>query len=186
MRIRMRSAPWVSADILTRAVHLITMKTRDEIIDWLRDAYAMERALEVALKKQAASEELNPQLRERADHHLAETRRHAELVKQCLEDLGTDTSMLKTGIATTMETLKGMGTSFAKDERVKDVLAAYASEHFEIACYRALKAGGERLGLVEVVALCESIIPDEEAMADWLSENLPVVVRSYLEEQAVR
>ncbi len=157
---------------------------REELIDWLRDAYAMERGLEVTLAKQAQNEELPDMLREQARLHLEETRAHAEAVHGCLERLGADTSMIKTGMAQVMETAKGMGTKFAGDERVKDLLAAYASEHFEIACYRALRVGAELVGETEIAAVCDRIIPDEQRMAAWIGENLPTVVSGYLRDVA--
>lgn len=156
----------------------------EELIDWLRDAYAMERGLETMLKKQAQNEDLLPEVREQAQLHLEQTKAHAEAVKECLQKLGTDTSALKTGMATAMETMKGLGTNFARDERVKDMLAAYASEHFEIACYRALRVAAELAGEIEISAVCDRIIPDEERMAAWLDEHLPTVVRGYLQETA--
>lgn len=158
------------------------MKTKDELIDWLRDAYAMERALEISLKKQSENDELSATLRSQARLHLEETRAHAEAVKACLEKLGTDTSAIKTGMAQMGEAVKGLGTKFAQDERIKDLLAAYASEHFEIACYRALQAAAEVANEPAIVAVCEMIIPDEERMADWLEANLPLVVKEYLAE----
>jgi ferritin-like metal-binding protein YciE len=160
------------------------MNTRDELIDWLRDAYAMERGLEVTLRKQSESEELTPAARERAGLHLDETRQHAEAVKTCLEQLGADSSTLKTSFAKVTESVKGLGTAFARDERVKDVLAGYASEHFEIACYKALRAAAKLAGEPGIVAMCDLILPDEEAMARWLDQNLPDVVTSYLAEAA--
>ena len=153
---------------------------REELIDWLRDAYAMERGLEITLKKQAESDQMLPTLRQRAHEHLEETRQHAEAVKRCLESLGSDVSTIKTGVAQMLEMGKGMGTMFASDERVKDLLAAYASEHFEIACYKALRVGAEVAGEPQIVAVCDRIIPDEERMAQWFSHNLPAVVREYL------
>lgn len=157
------------------------MNTRDELIDWLRDAYGMERGLEITLKKQAENAELHATLREQAQLHLAETQRHAEAVKSCLEALGTDTSAIKTGIAQLAETAKGIATGFAQDQRVKDLLAAYASEHFEIACYKALRAAALAAGEKTIAVVCDQIIPDEERMARWLDENLPVVVVAYLQ-----
>lgn len=152
----------------------------DTLIDWLRDAYAMERGLEIALRKQADNDTLHASVREKAAVHLEETRQHAESVKTCLESLGTDTSMIKTGMAEAAGTVKGLGTKFAQDERVKDLLAAYASEHFEIACYQALKAAALELGQHEIAAVCGRIISDEERMAAWLGQNLPTVVTSYI------
>ncbi|MDB6150586.1 MAG: hypothetical protein JWQ44_2034 [Chthoniobacter sp.] len=144
----------------------------------------MERGLEITLQKQAQNEDLHGALRQQSATHLEETRRHAEAVKACLESLGSDTSTIKTGMAKVMETVKGLGTNFASDERVKDLLAAYASEHFEIACYKALRAGALAIGEPQIAAVCDTIIPDEENMAEWLDENLPTVVASYLQETA--
>lgn len=161
------------------------MSTKEEIIDWLRDAYAMERGLEIKLNKQAQNEELHAELRAQARHHLEETKRHAALVGECLKVLGTDTSLIKTGGWLAMETLKDAGTNFARDERVKDLLAAYASEHFEIACYRALSVAARQAGMPQIAAACDEIIPDEERMARWIIDNLPTVVSGYLSEVAV-
>ena len=155
---------------------------REELIDWLRDAYAMERGLEITLQKQAQNEDLHDLVREQAKTHLGETRQHAEAVKRCLEQLGSDTSAIKTGMSTVMEAMKGMGSKFTRDERVKDLLVAYASEHFEIASYRALRAAAEAVGEPQIVAVCDRIIPDEERMAQTISAGLPVVVGSYLSE----
>jgi len=161
------------------------MKTRDEIIDWLRDAYAMERALEIGLKKQMENDALSAAIRTQARRHLEETRAHAAAVKACLEGMGTDCSALKTGVATTLEAMRGIGTMFTADERVKDLLSAYASEHFEIACYQALRTAADWINETTVIALCDRIIPDEERMAEWLRANLPGVVQSYMVETAV-
>jgi len=142
----------------------------------------MERSLEMSLQKQAENEEVAASVRARMKTHLAETRHHGEAVRGCLESLGADTSAIKTGIAEALEFFKGLGTKFARDERVKDLLAAYASEHFEIACYRALRTAAEIAGEEQIVSVCDRILPEEEQMADWLDAQLPSVVREYLAE----
>lgn len=158
------------------------MNIQEEIIDWLRDAYAMERGMEGSLQKQANNDELSFQVRQRAAMHLEETRRHAEEVKRALELLGTDTSSLKTGVGMMTEMAKGMATKFARDERIKDILDAYAMEHFEIACYTALAAAAERAALPQITEVCRNIIPDEERMAQVLKHSLPDEITSYLFE----
>ena len=172
-------------DATETAFHPTTpMKTKEELIEWLRDAYAMETAMETALKKQIDSEKVSQAMREQASIHYVETQGHAEAISKCLVSLGADTSAMKTALAQGLEFLKGTGTMFAKDERVKDAIAAYASEHFEIACYTALRSGALKLGLPEVVGMCNAIILEEEKMAAWLQKNLPAVVEDYLKEKA--
>jgi ferritin-like metal-binding protein YciE len=160
------------------------MKTKDELIEWLRDAYAMEVAMEMALKKQITNEKVSQRMREQASIHFTETQGHAIAVEGCLKKLGADTSTLKTTLAQGLEFMKGAGTKLAKDERVKDALAAYASEHFEIACYSALRAAADHLGIGEIIATCDAIIKEERAMAAWLDDNLPLVVADYLNEKS--
>lgn len=157
---------------------------RDQIADWLRDAYAMERGLESALEKHARNDDLRPALRSRAAAHRKETRRHAEEVKAALKSLGTDTSGLKTSLGIMSQATKGMGSAFAQDERIKDLLDAYSMEHFEIGCYTSLGAAAERAGFVDIARMCQRILRDEERMADALIKAIPMEVSDYLFEAA--
>lgn len=159
------------------------MKTKDELIDWLRDAYAMEKAMELALKKQIDNDNLPMAAREQASIHFTETQGHAEAVHACLHKLGADTSSLKTVVAKGVELVKSAGTMFAHDEHIKDILAAYASEHFEIACYTALQTAAKEAGIPEISDTCELILKEEKAMAKFLDQNLPAIVSSYLKGQ---
>ncbi len=155
---------------------------KETLIDWLRDAYAMERGLESALEKQSEATDLIPTLRVEAARHLEETKRHADDVKRCLERLGSDTSTIKVALAKVSDAVRSAGSVFASDEQVKNILAAYATENFEIACYTALRAAAEGLGETEIVAVCEHILEDERRMADILLENIPAVIEAHLGE----
>ncbi len=159
------------------------MKTKEELIDWLRDAYAMEKAMESALKKQINNDKLPLEARELASIHFTETEGHAEAVHACLHKLGADVSTLRTALEG-MEVVKGYGTMLARDEHIKDILAAYASEHFEIACYTALITAAEELGITTVVETCQAILAEEVRMAEKLQANLPDLIKSYLRDSA--
>lgn len=160
------------------------MNTQDELIEWLRDAYAMEKAMEIALKKQIDSDDTLQPLREQFETHYIETQQHAAAVESCLKSLGSNTSALKTTFAEAIETMKGIGASFVKDTGVKAMLASYAAEHFEIGCYLALAAGARNLGMPDIAKVCEDILADEKRMAGWLETNVPNAVTSYLKETA--
>jgi len=160
------------------------MNTQEELIEWLRDAYAMEKAMEIALKKQMDSDDTLQPLRDLFEVHHAETRRHAQEVEACLKSLGSNTSALKTTFAEAIETMKGVGASFTKDTGVKSMLASYAAEHFEIGCYLALIAGARNLGRPDIAQICEGILADEKRMAAWLEANVPNAVTSYLKEES--
>jgi ferritin-like metal-binding protein YciE len=157
-----------------------TKTRRSDVIDWLNDAYAMERSLEVMLRKQAENEEAHHAVRERARIHLDETEVHAQRVTECLDMLGETPSTLKSVTGQAMEFAKGMMSKVASDERVKDFLCAYSAEYFEVACYKALIAGASVAGADEIVPLLEKNLKEDEAMAIWLDRNVNAVVRDYL------
>jgi ferritin-like metal-binding protein YciE len=136
--------------------------------------------MEASLKKHSENEDLSAAARQLASAHLEETRRHASEVEMALKSLNADTSSLKTGIGVMGQMAKGLTTSFARDERIKDLLDAYSMEHFEIACYLALAKAAILAGLPEVAETCQRIIADEERMAGSLKASLPMEVSNYL------
>jgi ferritin-like metal-binding protein YciE len=73
-----------------------------------------------------------------------------------------------------------MTTKFARDERVKDFLAAYGTEYFEVACYKSLIAAASAAGEEQIVPLLEQNLKEDAAMAGWLDMNVAAITRDYL------
>ncbi|MFN2508872.1 MAG: DUF892 family protein [Chthoniobacterales bacterium] len=157
---------------------------RDALIAWLNDAYAMERGLQVTLRKQAENEDVHRAVRERARIHRDETEEHANRIARCLEILGSAPSALKSATGQMTELAKGLTTMFARDERVKDFLAAYGSEYFEVACYKSLIAGATAAGEEAIVPLLTQNLKEDTAMAEWLDMNIEAITRDYLSSAA--
>ena len=149
------------------------MAHKDMVIAWLNDAHAMEEGIAQVLERHAADAKDDPRMQARLQQHLDETRRHAELVKGCVERLGGDTSAVKTGMANVMGAVQGMTTKIARDEPIKNVLHDYGTEHFEIACYTSLIAATRDVGDAETAQVCQRILDDELAMANFLLEQIP-------------
>lgn len=156
------------------------MNINDEITDWLRDAYAMERGQEVALERICNNSEESIECRTAAAMHLTETRQHSRIVESLLRSLGADISSFKTGLGVMAETIRGIETTLSHDEQIKDLLASYAMEHLEIVCYSALATAAEVAGLSHITNACRQIILDEEKMAETIRKELPRIVREYL------
>ena len=156
------------------------MDAKQEIISWLRDAYAMERSQEMALEEMSKSDRHSSECRTAAAMHLTETRQHAQLVESMLRSLGSDTSTFKTSVGMIAETMKGLGTALSHDEPIKDLLATYSIENFEIACYMALAAAADAVGLPQVMNTCNQIVVDEQKMAAHIVKALPGLVQEYL------
>lgn len=152
----------------------------DRIVSWLKDAHAMERSLENVLEKQAKHAESDPAMRERLARHAEETRRHAQLVEATLERLGTSKSALKDITGGMQAHMHGMLTGGSGDTLVKDTLSGIAAEHFEIACYTSLQTAARDIGDEQTAQMCEEILRDEHAMAQYLEQELPRVTHAEL------
>jgi ferritin-like metal-binding protein YciE len=112
--------------------------------------------------------------------HLETTRRHAEAVKGCLDQLGESPSTVKSAMAAVGGKVQGMMPGAAKDDLIKAAMQDYSVEHMEIASYQSLIVAAEDLGHTEMVATFQGILEDEQAMARWLEENMPMLTREAL------
>jgi len=154
---------------------------REHLLDWLRDAHAMEQQAEQMLKAQAARIEHYPELKARIEQHIEETLGQQALLEGCITRLGSSPSRLKDTMGKVAAMGQAIGGMVASDEIVKGSMAGYVFEHMEIASYRTLIAAAEALGDQETRAACERILVEEEAMARWLQDHLPDVTRQFLE-----
>lgn len=156
---------------------------KETLIEWLKDAHAMEQQAINMLEKQADRLEQYPEVKKKVREHLEQTRHQASRVEGCIQKLGGDTSAVKEGVAKFMGSAANLVNQSAGDEVVKNGIADYAFEHFEIASYRALIGAADKLGEEEIRRTCEEILEEEEAMASWLETNLPDVTQQYLQRE---
>jgi ferritin-like metal-binding protein YciE len=152
----------------------------ERLMEWLRDAHAAEEQAETMLNGMARRIENYPQLKARIEQHLRETQRQAELVRGCIERRGGSTSSIKDAGAKMLGFGQAVSGMFVGDEVMKGSIASYAFEAMEIASYRILIATAEEVGDQQTARVCEQILREEEAMAEWLEENLPSLTQQYL------
>ncbi len=69
----------------------------------------------------------------------------------------------------------------ATDEIIKNTLANYMFEHFEIAAYKSLIEMAEFVGDAGGVAAAKSSLNEEELMAAWIDERIAPTTRIFLE-----
>lgn len=160
------------------------MDRREMLVTWLNDAYSMEKALVPVLKNHAKDAEEYPEVRERDLQHMEETKRHAELVEECLGRLGEKPSGVKSMMGEIMGRFQALSTEPFQDEMMKNFLADYATEQFEIASYKSLAAAARHLGEEEIASTCERILEDEERMAEWLDRNMARAVETTFRDDA--
>ena len=61
----------------------------------------------------------------------------------------------------------------------------YTFKHMEIASYRILIAAAEAVGDSQTTGVCRQILVEEEAMAAWLSEQVPGTVQKFLKRDEI-
>ena len=160
------------------------MADQNTVVAWLNDAHALELNLVQVLEHRVQDTKDYPQIQLKIQQHLEQTRHHAELVKGCIERLGGSTSAVKSAMGQISGLFQGISTGMAKDEMVKNALADYASEHFEIASYTSLIAAAQAIGDQQTAAVCQQILRDEDDMARWLQQQIPMITQEFLGLQA--
>ena len=111
---------------------------RENLLDWLRDAHAMEQQAESMLKGQAERLEHYPELKGRIVRHIEETQGQQRVLVECIERLGGSTSTLKDLAGKLMAFGQAVGGMAMSDEVVKGAMAGYVFENMEIASYTCL------------------------------------------------
>jgi len=157
--------------------------TKETLIDWLRDAHAMESQAVEMLERQAERIKNYPDVLAKVQEHIEVSNRQADRLKQCLQRLGTDTSAIKTGVAMLIGNAQSLSGVVASDEIVKASIFDYSFEHFEIANYRALISAAEQAGEPEIARMLQPSLDEELEMAAWLEQRLPQLTKTYLERR---
>lgn len=101
--------------------------------------------------------------------------------ERCLDRVSGGTSGIKDIAAKMVAFGQGLSGLFVDDEVVKGSLASYTFEQMEIASYKILIAAAEHVGDQETKRVCEIILQQEVAMAQWLDEHAAAITRKFLE-----
>lgn len=156
------------------------MTPKEQFIAWLNDAYSMEIAALPVLQNHADDAKDYPEVRRRDLEHLAETKHQAERLKKMITELGGKVSFAKTMIGKVAGLGQSISTEIFPDELIKNFLADFATESFEIASYQSLIATAKEIGEHQCVPVLEEILREEIAMARWIEEHIAFATRETL------
>jgi len=158
--------------------------TREIFIVGLRNAHAMENEALGIMKPQLKRIENYPQVADRLDKHIRETEGQLQRLGDILDQMGESNSVLKDTALSVMGSMAAMGHTLAGDEILKNSFANFAFENFEIAAYNSLLVLSEMVQVPGAGNVLRQNLAEEEAMAEWLRQNLPAVTRRYAELSA--
>ncbi|MGF7056082.1 ferritin-like metal-binding protein YciE [Bosea sp. OAE752] len=156
----------------------------EHLMNWLRDAHAMEKQAETMLSAIAGRLEHYPELKARIEAHLQETRVQSDMLISCIERRGGDSSTMKDLIGRFAAMGQGVCGMMASDEVIKGAMAGYAFEHVEVAAYKVLIAAADHCGDPETSAVCQRILQQEMVMGNWLAEHMEQVTLAFLSRSA--
>jgi ferritin-like metal-binding protein YciE len=150
------------------------------LVDWLRDAHAMERTSVDNLDRLADRFSRHPDIAGRFREHWRDSVSQVVALEACLKKLGSDTSTFKDLASRFVGIAQAYAGAISLDEPVKDCQAAYASMHLKIATYISLRAAAQELAEPEIVQMCEQHLQRERAMGAWLDQQITEVTLDFL------
>ncbi|HEX8555862.1 MAG TPA: ferritin-like domain-containing protein [Sphingomonas sp.] len=157
-----------------------TEALREIFVVGLQNAHAVEKQALSIMTPQVSRIEHYPEVADRLRLHIEETNAQIARLDEIMVEFDTSGSTLKDmalgmsgGMAAMMHTVAG-------DEILKNSFANFAFEHFEIASYRSLLTLAEDGGFAGPTSLLQQSLREEESMAEWIGDKLPLITRRYV------
>jgi ferritin-like metal-binding protein YciE len=157
---------------------------RDIYIKGLINARAVETEAIQLLSRQVERLESYPDVETALRRHIQESEVQRDRLDELLNSLGSSSSSVKDFITAAMANVAAVGHAFAPDEVLKNALANYAFEHYEIAAYKSLITLADLAGDSAAQAPLDLSLREEERMAQWCHDNLDSVTRRYAQLRA--
>lgn len=152
---------------------------RDTYITGLVNARALEVQAIQLLSRQIDRLQSYPEVEEALRRHLTETEQQRDRLDALLEAHGTSHSSVKDFMTGFMGNMAAMGHVPMQDEIIKNSLANYAFEHFEIASYKSLLTLADLAGDAQGPAALRTSLEEEQRMAQWCEDSLDGITRKY-------
>lgn len=153
-------------------------------ITGLKNAHALENQALELMNRQVERIENYPDIKAKLQEHIQETHNQIQRLETILESLGESRSVLKDNALSLTGNLAAIAHTFTQDEIIKNSIANFAFENFEIASYKSLIQLAGETGHQNAEQPLKETLREEEAMAHWIDGHLPEVTHTYLERYA--
>jgi ferritin-like metal-binding protein YciE len=161
-----------------------TERLRELFITGLKNAHGLEKQALSIMEPQASRLENYPEVEEKLRNHIQETNGQITRIEEILDELDESHSGLKDAAMSMAGGMAAIGHSLASDEILKNSFANYAFENFEIASYKSLLVLAEDGGFRSAVPLLQQTLGEEQRMAEWIDQSLPMITRRYADLSA--
>lgn len=153
---------------------------RSLYVTGLKNAHALEKQAISIMTPQVARLDHYPEMRDRLQAHIDETRGQIARLDQLLSQVGTSPSMIKDMGLSMTGGIAAIAHSAAGDEVLKNSFANMAFENFEIASYKSLIAMSEALSMTDARGLLVQTLQEEQSMAQFIDDNLATITQRYM------
>ena len=150
---------------------------QDLYLTGLVNARALETQAIELLTRQVERIESYPEIADVLRRHIAESEQQRVRLDTILESLGSSNSTLKDFVTGLMGNMAALAHAPMQDEILKNTLANYAFEHFEIASYKSLLVLADLAGDATSPTALRQSLSEEERMAQWCADTLEPTVR---------
>jgi len=149
-------------------------------ITGLHNAHAMETQAIQILSRQLDRLENYPDMEAQIRRHVAESEAQRARLDEVLATLEETHSMLKDSALGMVGNLMALAHTPAADEVIKNTLANYAFEHFEIAAYETLIAMADATGHTAGITAFRTSLKEEQLMAHWIHDHIAITTQKFL------
>jgi ferritin-like metal-binding protein YciE len=160
---------------------LIADEPRLLYVTGLHNAHAMETQAIQLLSRQVERLEHYPEMEAKLRAHLEESKVQRTRLEEVLHTIDEKESALKEAVLGLGGNIAALAHTTASDEIVKNTLANYMFEHFEIAAYKSLIAMSEFIGHPAGAAAARASLQEEAAMAAWIDERIGSTTTVFME-----
>ena len=158
-----------------------TERANSVFVTGLKNAHALENQALELMNRQVERIENYPDIKAKLEQHIQETYNQLQRLERILESLGESRSVLKDNALSLTGNLAAIAHAFTQDEILKNSIANFAFENFEIASYKSLIQLAGQTGHHEAEQPLKETLREEEAMASWIDGHLPDVTHTYLQ-----
>ncbi|WP_338664854.1 ferritin-like domain-containing protein [Pararoseomonas sp. SCSIO 73927] len=152
---------------------------QDLYLTGLVNARALETQAIELLSRQVDRIESYPEIADALRRHIAESEQQRVRLDTILESLGSSNSTIKDFVTGLMGNMAALAHAPMQDEILKNTLANYAFEHFEIASYKSLLVLADLAGDATAPTALRQSLSEEERMAQWCADTLEPTVRKF-------
>jgi ferritin-like metal-binding protein YciE len=157
---------------------------RDLYVTGLKNAHALEHQALALMDRQIEHLMNYADVEQALRAHRGETERQIERLERLLEAQDASPSTVKDMALSLSGNLAALGHSFAPDEIIKNSLANYAFESFEVATYMSLITLAEEAGVPDAIPILEETLREEQQMQALVAKVLPTIVRKFVSLRA--